>query len=520
MRREEMLARLSEEREAWDFLVIGGGATGAGIALDAASRGYDVALVERSDFGSGTSSRSTKLVHGGVRYLEQGNVPLVMDALHERGIMRENAPHLVSDLAFVVPNYEWWESPFYGVGLKLYDLLAGRYGFGASRILSKEETLTRLPNLKTDGLRGGVVYYDGQFDDARLLVHLLMTAAAQGAAVVNYCPVQALLRGPDRYVNGARVRDLEGAKEYEVRARVVINATGPFTDDVRRMGQADIEGMIAPSQGVHLVFDHSFLRGQTAILVPHTRDGRVMFAIPWHGHTLVGTTDTPLQRVAEEPRPLEEEIGFILETAADYLDHTPKRADILSAWAGIRPLVKAGGAGGTSQLSRDHTIHVDPNGLLSVAGGKWTTYRKMAEDAVTQASLLAGLEERDCVTRKLRIHGFHANAKKFGPLAVYGSDATAIEDLIRIDPALGAQLDPALPYVEAQVIWAVRKEMARTLADVLSRRLRALTLNARAAIAMAPRVAELMRAELSRDPAWAAQQLRDFHKLAEAYVPS
>ena len=520
MRREEMLARLGEEREAWDFLVIGGGATGAGIALDAASRGYDVALVERGDFGSGTSSRSTKLVHGGVRYLEQGNVPLVMEALHERGIMRENAPHLVSDLAFVVPNYEWWESPFYGVGLKLYDLLAGRYGFGASRVLSKEETLKRLPNLKTDGLRGGVVYYDGQFDDARLLVHLLMTAAAQGAAVVNHCPVEALLSGPDGYVNGARVCDLESGNEFEIRARVVINATGPFTDEVRRMGSADAQGMIAPSQGVHLVFDQSFLASQTAILVPHTRDGRVMFAIPWHGHTLVGTTDTPVRTVEQEPRPFEEEIGFILETAGDYLDRPPRREDILSAWAGIRPLVKAGGAGSTAQLSRDHTIHVDTNGLLSVAGGKWTTYRKMAEDAVTQASLLAGLEDRDCVTRRLHIHGFHANANKFGALAVYGSDAMAIEDLIRLDPALGAQLDPALPYVEAQVVWAVRKEMARTVTDVLSRRLRALTLNARAAVAMAPRVAEIVRAESGHDAAWAVDQVRVFSKLAESYLPA
>lgn len=520
MRREEMLARLGEERRAWDFLVIGGGATGAGIALDAASRGYDVALVERSDFGSGTSSRSTKLVHGGVRYLEQGNIPLVMDALHERGIMRENAPHLVSDLAFVVPNYEWWESPFYGVGMKLYDLLAGRYGFGASRLLSKEETLGRLPNLKTEGLRGGVVYYDGQFDDSRLLIHLLMTAAAQGAAVVNHCSVEALLTGPDGFVNGARVCDAESGNELELRARVVINATGPFTDAVRRMGSADTQGMIAPSQGVHLVFDHSFLSAETAILVPHTRDGRVMFAIPWHGHTLVGTTDTPVETVEQEPRPFEEEIAFILETASDYLDRTPKREDILSAWAGIRPLVKTGGTGGTAQMSRDHTIHVDTNGLLSVAGGKWTTYRKMAEDAVTQASLLAGLDERSCVTRRMHVHGYHANASKFGPLAVYGSDAPAIEDLIRLDPALGKQLGPALPYVEAQVVWAVRKEMARTVADVLSRRLRALTLNARAAVAMAPRVAEIMRAEMGYDAAWAAEQVRDFNKLAEGYLPA
>ena len=519
MRREEMLARLSEERKGWDFVVIGGGATGAGIALDAASRGYDVALVERSDFGAGTSTRSTKLAHGGVRYLEQGNVALVMDALRERGVMRENAPHLVSDLAFVVPNYEWWEAPFYGVGLRLYDLLAGRYGFGASRILSKEETLDRLPNLKTDGLRGGVVYYDGQFDDSRLLIHILMTAAAQGAAVVNYCPAVALLENSEGFVNGVRVRDLEGGEELELNARVVINASGPFSDEVRRLGQADAEPLVAPSQGVHLVFDASFLAADTAILVPRTRDGRVMFAIPWHGHALVGTTDTPISEVEEEPRPLAGEMDFILETAADYLARPPQRSDILSAWAGIRPLVKTG-AGGTAQLSRDHTIHVDRNGLLSIAGGKWTTYRKMAEDAVTQGALLAGLEERDCVTRRLHVHGFHTHARKFGALSVYGSDAMAIENLIRSQPSLGAPLHGDLPYVEAQVIWAVRMEMARTLVDVLSRRLRALTLNARAALEMAPRVAALMRDELRRDDAWAETELRRFRELAQQYLPA
>ena len=518
MRREEMLARLSEERKDWDFIVIGGGATGAGIALDAASRGYDVALVERGDFGSGTSSRSTKLVHGGVRYLEQGNVALVMDALRERGVMRENAPHLVSDLAFVVPNYEWWEAPFYGVGLRLYDLLAGRYGFGESRVLSKEETLARLPNLKTEGLRGGVVYYDGQFDDSRLLIHILMTAAAQGAAVVNYCPVVGLLESADGFVNGVRVRDLESGNDHELKARVVINATGPFSDDVRRLGQPDAEPLIAPSQGVHLVFEASFLQAETAILVPHTRDGRVMFAIPWHGHALVGTTDTPVTHFDEEPRPLAGEIDFILETAADYLARPPRREDILSAWAGIRPLVGAG-SGSTAQLSRDHTIHVDRNGLLSIAGGKWTTYRKMAEDAVTQAALLAALDERDCVTRRLHIHGFHTHARKFGALSVYGSDATAIEDLIRAQPSLGAQLHPDLPYVEAQVVWAVRREMARTLGDVLSRRMRALTLNARAALEMAPRVAAIMRDELGLDDAWMQSELRRFNALAQGYLP-
>lgn len=518
MTRQDALARLQDRSGPFDVLVIGGGATGAAVALDSAARGYATALVERLDFGEGTSSRSTKLVHGGVRYLEQGNVPLVMEALHERGILKQNAPHLVSELAFIVPNYIWWEAPFYGIGLRIYDLLAGRYGFGQSRNLSREETLGAIPTLKIDGLRGGVVYYDGQFDDARLLIQMIATAAEQGAAAMNYCEAIALLKGDDGFVDGARVLDRESGREFELRARVVVNATGAFSDGVRQLADPNAAPMIAPSQGVHLVFDNSFLASDSAILVPHTADGRVMFAIPWHGHTLVGTTDTPVAEAPIEPRPFAEEVDFILETAAQYLDHAPSRRDILSAWAGIRPLVKAGGGGGTSALSRDHSIHVDRNGLLTIAGGKWTTCRKMAEDCVNQAALLAGLPERDCVTRSLRIHGFHHNAAQFGHLGVYGSDAIRIEDLIRQHPSLDTRLDAALPYTEAEAVFAIRNEMARTLPDLLSRRLRALPLNARAAMRMAPRAAELMAAELGREDAWVNSQIRAFTKLAQGYL--
>lgn len=518
MNRGELVERLSERREPWDLLVIGGGATGVAIALDAAARGYQVALVEKGDFGQGTSSRSTKLVHGGVRYLEQGNVPLVMEALKERGLLKENAPHLVSELAFVVPNYVWWEAPFYGVGLRLYDLLAGKYGFGASRNLSKEETLERLPTIKTEGLRGGVVYYDGQFDDTRLLTQMAMTAVEQGAVLVNYCPVVGLVV-EGGMVAGARVRDDETGAEYELRARGVINATGAYSDRVRRMGDAEAAGMVAPSQGVHLVFDASFLPGETAIMVPHTSDGRVMFAIPWHGHTLVGTTDTALEEVEDEPKAFEHEVEFILETAGQYLHHAPGREDVLSVWAGIRPLVKAPGAASTAALSRDHSIHVDRNGLLTIAGGKWTTARKMAEDCVDQAALLAGLEERDCVTKRLRIHGYHHHAQKFGARGVYGSDAIAIEDLIRVEPELGRRLDSDLPYVEAEVVWAARWEMARTVEDVLARRTRALVLNARAARRMAARVAALLARELGRGVEWEREQVEMFDRLARGYLP-
>lgn len=517
MNRAEQLERLRSRRQTWDLLILGGGATGVSCALDAASRGYQVALIEQHDFGKGTSSRSTKLVHGGVRYLEQGNLTLVMEALKERGLLRENAPHLVGDLAFVVPNYEWWEAPFYGVGLRLYDLLAGKYGFGESRNLSKEETLERLPTLKQEGLRGGVIYYDGQFDDARLLIHMARTAAEQGATLVNYCPAVALEKNGQGVVCGAVVRDEESGEEFPVAARTVINATGCFSDAVRRMADPEARPMIAPSQGVHIVLDSSFLHGGTAIMVPHTSDGRVMFAIPWHGHTLVGTTDTALDGVSLEPLPFEAEIDFILETAGQYLDHAPSRTDILSAWAGIRPLVKSSEGGSTASLSRDHSIHIDFNGLLTIAGGKWTTCRHMAEDCVNQAAVLAGLDEQPCVTRRLRIHGYHHHATRFGHMQVYGSDAIAIQEMIRTHPARGERLHPALPYTEAEVVWAARWEMARTVEDALSRRTRALLLNAGAAAAMAPRVAAILAAELGRGEEWQRLQVESFRALARGY---
>jgi glycerol-3-phosphate dehydrogenase len=512
-----MLARARARREPWDLVIVGGGASGVGVAVDAAARGYEVLLLEQHDFGKGTSSRSTKLVHGGVRYLEQGNVALVLEALKERGLLRQNAPHLVTDLAFVVPNYEWWEAPFYGMGLKVYNLLAGKYGFGASEILSRDETLARLPTIKTEGLRGGVVYYDGQFDDARLLVNLVTTAAEQGAVLLNYAPVIGLTRDPEGYVDGVVARDAETGEELRAGARLVVNCTGPFTDGVRRLAEPDAAPLIAPSQGAHLVFDRSFLPTDTAIMVPHTRDGRVMFAIPWHGHTLVGTTDTPIEAPAQEPRALPEEIDFILETAGLYLARPPKRSDVRSVFVGIRPLVRSGDARSTAALSRDHTIHIDASGLLTLTGGKWTTYRNMAEDAVNQAATLARLPDRDCPTRHLNVHGFHPGAEKFGHLSVYGADALGIQELIVGEPALGEPLHPALPCCGAEVVWAARHEMARSVEDVLARRTRALFLNAAAATLMAPRVAELMARELGRDSAWCAAQLQAFGEVAAAY---
>ncbi len=518
MTRSQMLKQFKDRSQPWDVIVIGGGATGAGVAVDAASRGYATLLLEQHDFGKGTSSRSTKLVHGGVRYLEQGNVSLVMEALKERGLLRQNAPHLVSELACIVPSYAWWEGPFYGIGLKLYQLLAGKYGFGKSEKISRTETLKRLPNVNPDGLTGGVVYYDGQFDDTRLLINLIATAAEQGATLLNYAKVTGLRKNSDGIVNGVAWEDVETGDTFNAQAKVVINATGVFTDSVRQLAEANAARLIAPSQGAHLVFDRSFLPGANAILVPHTKDGRVMFAIPWHGHTLVGTTDTPIKESSLEPVALDTEIDFILETARLYLEKKPSRGDILSIFAGIRPLVKSGESENTAALSRDHVIHIDKSGLLSIAGGKWTTYRNMAQDCVDHAATLADLPERICTTHTLRIHGHDTNAQSFGSLSTYGSDAPGIRALIATNPALGSQLDTQLPYSEAEAVWAARSEMARTVEDVLARRTRALFLNARAALRMAPRVAAILAEELGRDKNWETSQLEMFQKTARGFL--
>jgi glycerol-3-phosphate dehydrogenase len=517
MKREAILQRIVDRRDPWDIAIVGGGATGVGIAVDAASRGYSVVLLEQNDFGKGTSSRSTKLVHGGVRYLQQGNISLVMEALKERGLLLQNAPHLVHDLQFIVPNYAWWEAPFYGVGLKVYDLLAGKYGFGPSQILSRDEVLERIPTLEQDGLRGGVKYHDGQFDDARLLINLAQTAAEQGACLLNYARVTALQKDSQGFVEGLTFRDEETGSEFSLGARCVINATGAFSDAVRRLDEPDVKPMIAPSQGVHIVLARDFLPRDTAIMVPHTRDGRVMFAIPWHDHVVVGTTDTAITQVDLEPRPQSEEIDFIIDTASSYLAKPPTRADILSVFTGIRPLVKAGGASNTATLSRDHTIHISSSGMLTIAGGKWTTYRRMAEDAVDHAIVLAQLTERPCVTRDLHIHGFHRHSAQFGSLAIYGSDAIGIEELVDEQPELCERLHEALPITGAEVVWAARHEMARTVDDVLARRTRALFLNAKVAVDMAPRVTEILARELNRGSAWKDLQATQFAEISSRF---
>ncbi len=516
MNRELMLERIADEKE-WDAIIIGGGATGAGIALDASARGMKTLLLEKYDFGKGTSGRSTKLIHGGVRYLQQGNFPLVLEALRERGILFRNANHLISNLPFVVPTYDWWESAFYGLGLKLYDAMAGKYGFGDSRILSAEETLEKIPTLDTAGLRGGVIYFDGQFDDSRLLINILQTAVEYGAAVVNYAGVTGFIK-ENGYVKGVIFRDGENEKEHEIKSKVVINATGVFTDEIRRLDDSASKNIIEPSRGTHVVLEREFLPGNSAIMVPHTDDNRILFAIPWHNKVLIGTTDIEVKHPVAEPSATVEEIDFLIEHAGRYLRKKPLREDVLSVFAGLRPLVRRGKSEETAKISREHAIHISKSGLLTIAGGKWTTYRKMAEEAVDKAILMAGMEFKKSVTESIRIHGWlekPLNSKRF---EIYGADAEDVE-LLCNSLDLYDLLHPAFDIHKGEIIWAVRKEMARTVEDFLSRRRRALLLNARAAVEAAEEVAEIMAHELGKGKAWKEEQLKNFGRIADNYIP-
>lgn len=518
MNRSEMIQQLKNTPE-WDICIIGGGATGLGIAVDAASRGYKTVLFEKYDFAKGTSSRSTKLVHGGVRYLQQGNIKLVLEALKERGLLKKNAPHLVKNQSFVIPNYKWWENPFYGIGLKVYDWMAGSLGLGPSQFLSKEETLELAPTIDPEGLRGGVLYHDGQFDDARLAIHLAMTAADHDAVVLNYFDIMGLMKTNGK-VCGVEVNDTIDNKFYEIKAKAVINATGVFTDDILKMDEKEAQPIVTPSQGIHLVFDREFLPSDTAIMIPKTDDGRVLFAVPWHHKIIVGTTDTPLDKISHEPVALEKEIEFVMHHISLYLKKDPAYSDIRSVFAGLRPLIKEGSTKNTAVLSREHHVTVSDSELITIAGGKWTTYRKMAEDVLEIAEHKAGLPGKDCITKTLRIHGYKENVEFNAPLYYYGSDEEKIKSLIEKDKTLDDPIHPALPFIKAEIIWAVQHEMSMTVEDVLSRRTRALLLDAKAAIESAPLVASIMAKEMNKDDNWIKKQIDNFNSIAKNYLPA
>lgn len=506
--------KLLDKTPEWDVVIIGGGASGLGIATDAANRGLKTLLLEKIDFAKGTSSRSTKLVHGGVRYLQNGDVSLVLEALRERGIMRKNAPHLVRDLSFIIPSYDWWSSPFYGLGLKVYDMMAGKLGLGPSTLLNKEETLSLIPNVNKKGLRGGVIYHDGQFDDARMAISLALTAESEGAVMLNYTEVYSFIKENDLII-GLEFKDRINGSKKRVFSKSIVNATGVFSDKLISLDQPRAKQLIRPSQGVHIVLDKSFLNGPQAIMVPHTSDGRVLFAVPWNEYVVVGTTDTPINETLDEPIALDEEIQFIIDNAGMYMSKKPKRSDIKSVFAGLRPLAASeGNKETTKEISRHHKITVSTSGLINVLGGKWTTYRKIAEDTVNTVLMVSGLSERKCNTETLPIFGFDPTTNWNDPLHFYGTEAKKVEAM---DLNGNKSLSSKLFITKNQICWAIKNEMAITLEDVLARRTRCLFLDAHETEKIAPKVAEIMAFELNKEKKWVIQELKNFNLILKNY---
>ncbi|WP_292009962.1 glycerol-3-phosphate dehydrogenase/oxidase [Chryseobacterium sp.] len=520
MKRNEELNKLAQIQE-WDFIIIGGGASGLGSALDATSRGFKTLLLESHDFAKATSSRSTKLVHGGVRYLAQGDVGLVKEALKERGLLAHNAAHIVKNQSFIIPNYTWWGGIYYKIGLSIYDFLAGKLSLGKTQYISKSKTIEKLPTIEQKNLASGVVYQDGQFDDARLAINLSQTIIEKGGSAINYLKVVNLLKNDSNKVIGVIAEDQFSKKQYQIRAKVVINATGVFTNDILNMNNPKHGKFVVPSQGIHLVLDKSFLKSDEAIMIPKTSDGRVLFVVPWHDRALVGTTDTLLDNPSFEPHALESEIKFVLETARQYLSKKPTREDVKSVFAGLRPLAAPKDEGkNTKEVSRSHKVITSDTGLVSIIGGKWTTYRKMAEDTIDKAIQVHNMKSVPSNTERLSIHG---NVKpeevdRSNHLYVYGSDIPEIQSLQKSNPKYSEKIHPEHPYTVAEVIWAIRHEMAETVEDVLARRVRLLFLDARAAIDCAHKIASIIAEERQLPQEWADEQEKEFIELAKGYL--
>jgi glycerol-3-phosphate dehydrogenase len=519
MNREEMLNKIEYAGVHFDFIIIGGGASGAGVALEAISRGYSVVLFEKYDFAKSTSGKSTKLVHGGVRYLAQGNLGLVREACVERGRLLKNAPHLVKNLSFIIPAFGLYDELLYYFGLKFYDLLAGRYSMGRSKRVGFKETLRRLPGLRKDKLSAGILYHDGQFDDSRLALNVIQTAAELGARVLNYTPVIDLLKDVDGRLSGVVVVDSLSGKEIKVLGKTIVNTTGVFVDEIMQMDNPEKTHSVRSSQGIHIVIDKSFLPGEEALMIPKTDDGRVLFAVPWHNVIILGTTDTPVESSSPEPVALEEEIDFVLNTAGRYLLKAPARSDVKSVFAGLRPLaVPTGKSRKTKEISRSHKIIISKSGLFTMVGGKWTTFRKMAEDMVSKVESIKLMPPTKSVTKNLKIHGYKSRIDYNDPMYFYGSDQDGMLDLIHENPALGVYLSESLGIIKAQLIWAIRHEMAVTVEDFLSRRTRCLLLDAVESIRMAPQVAKIMADELGKDKKWIKKQVEEFTELGLGYM--
>lgn len=515
--RKELLEKLESFTETWDVLIIGGGATGLGIALESATRGYKTLLLEQADFAKGTSSRSTKLVHGGVRYLAQGEIGLVREASVERGRLWHNAPHLVKNQTFIIPVYNFIDKWKYIIGLKCYDWISGKLSLGSSIFISRTETIEKMPGIKPEGLLGGILYHDGQFDDTRLAINLVQTIWEKKGMAMNYMKVNGLLKDKTNKVNGVTATDSETGNTYSLNAKAVINATGVFVDEVLQMDKPGREKTICVSQGVHIVIDKKFYPSPHAMMIPKTSDGRVLFAVPWHHKVVVGTTDTPVELASLEPVALEKEINFILETAAAFLTHKPLRSDVLSVFAGLRPLAAPQkGSQKTKEISRSHKIMVSPSQLFTILGGKWTTYRKMGEDMMHIIEKSLHWPVTKTTTSQLHIHGFEEGMDWNDPFYFYGSDAKFLK--MEMNGSAQVWLSEKLKIHRMQVIWAVRNEMARTVEDVLSRRTRALLLDAAESVRLAPEVASIMAKELGKDENWIKEQVVAYKQLAKQYI--
>ena len=515
MNRNEKLDQLSKNTE-FDVVIIGGGATGLGCAVDAANRGYKTLLLEKYDFAKGTSSRSTKLIHGGVRYLAQGNIHLVREALLERGRLLRNAPHVCHTLGFILPVYHLWDKYYYGLGLWIYEFLSAKFSLGKTKILSKTDTLKQLPDLNSDNLKGSVLYFDGQFDDSRLAINLAQTASDHGALVLNYCGVTDFIKDGNKII-GLIAKEEFSNQEFSIKSKVIINATGVFADALLQKSEGHTETTMTPSQGIHLVINKKHFEGLSAMLIPKTSDGRVLFIIPWHDKLLLGTTDTAVDKIFLEPKPLKEEIDFIISHFNKYAVRSITNTDVSSVFVGLRPLIKKDSGNNTAVLSREHLIHTFPSGLVNVSGGKWTTYRNMAEETINKATASCGLSFVRSKTKRLKIHGF-SHHKINSHLAIYGSDAEMILQMIKGDNSLSEKIHPHYPYTKAEVVWAVENEMALTVEDVLARRIRLLFLDAKAAIEAVPIVAGIMRVLLEKSEKWEEEQIVSFQQLAQGYL--
>ena len=516
MKRKRLIQQL-EKTKNWDIVIIGGGATGLGAAVEATTRGYKTLLLEQLDFTVGTSSRSTKLVHGGVRYLEKGDVSMVFEALNERGLLLKNAPHLVSNKTFLIPSYAIWQKPFYTLGLIIYDILSGRRSFGKSRPFSLKKTIKKMPNLIRKNLRGGIIYHDGQFDDARLGLNLAQTAIEKGATVLNYIKVIDLMR-QNKKITGVVAEDQETKKRYKINAKIVINATGVFVDSILKKDNPKAKSVVKPSQGVHLVVANSFLQSDFALLIPKTKDGRILFAVPWHDKVILGTTDEPKEKAVIEPKATEKEIDFILETASRYLIKKPTRKDIKSVFAGLRPLAAPNDDEKTKEISRSHKIMQSDSGLVSIIGGKWTTYREMGEDLIDKIESYFDLKKTKSITEHLKIHGYQENTNFKNPLYFYGSDLDLIEKMIQNNPDLATVISDKLSINKAQIVFAIQNEFARNTYDILARRTRALFLDAEESLKIAPQVIKILAQELHKDTDWQKEELKRFTVTANGYL--